>query len=113
MFIFRLLCLWFTVLLFLGVRKFSEFSLCRKLLQVSVDSGKASSVGGTPSATSPSMLPDVSVFEFDFPTEYCGRLIGRNGKNINQIKHKTGAEISLKRKQFTRDYQICSVEGAC
>ena len=82
------------------------------LFQISVDSGKASSVSGeTPSASSPNTLPDYVVFEFDFPSDYCGRLIGKMGKNINAIKNKTGAEISLKKKPFTRDYQICAIEG--
>ena len=76
-----------------------------------MDSGKASSVSETPSASSPNNLPDFVVYEFDFPTDYAGRLIGRLGKNVNQLKAKTGAEISLKKKQFSRDYQICSVEG--
>ena len=76
-----------------------------------MDSGKASSVSETPSASSPNNLPDFVVFEFDFPTEYCGRLIGKGGKNVNQLKARTGAEISLKRKPFTVDFQVCSVEG--
>ena len=80
-------------------------------LQVSSDSGKGTSVTETPSAPTPSDLTEYVIYEFDFPSELCGRLIGKQGKNINVIKAKSGAEISLRRKPFSRDFQCCVVEG--
>ena len=87
------------------------YKALRLFSQVSSDSGRGASGIETPTATSPSELSDLTVYEFDFPTDYCGRLIGRAGKNINSLKSKTGAEIVLKRKPFVRDYQTCSIEG--
>ena len=79
-------------------------------IQVSSDSGKGASVPETPSAATPN-LPDYVIFEFDFPSELCGRLIGKGGKNINVIKNKSRAEVSLRRQPFSKDCQTCCVEG--
>ena len=51
------------------------------------------------------------VYEFDFPSELCGRLIGRNGKNINILKDRSGVEITIKRKPYTKELQVVCLEG--
>ncbi|KAI0220716.1 A-kinase anchor protein 1, mitochondrial [Lamellibrachia satsuma] len=51
------------------------------------------------------------VYEFDFPSELCGRLIGRNGKNINILKDRSGIEITIKRKPYTKELQVVCLEG--
>ncbi|KAH9499386.1 A-kinase anchor protein 1, mitochondrial [Bulinus truncatus] len=50
-------------------------------------------------------------FDFNIPSELCGRFIGKQGKNINFLKNKTGANVSLVNNPYTADYQICRVVG--
>ncbi|XP_060067283.1 KH domain-containing protein akap-1-like isoform X2 [Ylistrum balloti] len=50
-------------------------------------------------------------YEFHFPSQFCGRLIGKYGKNIQQLKERSGANISLSNHPYTPDFQICLVEG--
>jgi len=76
-------------------------------MQASNDSGRGSSLvegskGGKKKYES---------YQFNFPTTCCGRLIGKYGKNINWIKDRTGANISLTNHPFTPEYQLCIVEG--
>ena len=79
---------------------------------MSSDSGKGNSVGETPQASSPTVdVQEFTTYEFDFPSNLCGRLIGRMGKNINLIKDKTGADVYLKRKPFVKQYQLCCIQG--
>ncbi|GFO01165.1 A kinase anchor protein 1, mitochondrial [Plakobranchus ocellatus] len=51
-------------------------------------------------------------FDFNMPADLCGRFIGRHGKNINYLKSKTGASISLTNNPFTAEFQICQVAGS-
>ena len=53
------------------------------------------------------------VYEFVFPTDLCGMLIGKSGKNVHYIKERTGAEILLRRRQFDETMQDCAVIGTC
>ncbi|KAK3084005.1 hypothetical protein FSP39_006649 [Pinctada imbricata] len=81
------------------------------------DSGKGRSVAGTlspgagHSTPTGSASPSQLTYHFNFPSFECGRLIGRNGRNINIIKEKSGANISLTANPFTTEYQLCVVEG--
>ncbi|XP_076107073.1 uncharacterized protein LOC143075524 isoform X1 [Mytilus galloprovincialis] len=50
-------------------------------------------------------------YKCNFPTELCGRLIGKFGKNINFIKEKTFANVALSTNPFTPAFQLCSIEG--
>jgi len=50
-------------------------------------------------------------FDFNMPSELCGRFIGKAGKNINHLKVKTGANVSLTYNPFTPEFQICQVAG--
>ena len=50
-------------------------------------------------------------FDFNMPSELCGRFIGKQGKNINHLKLKTGANVSLTYNPFTPEFQICQVAG--
>ena len=96
--------------------------------QVSADSGRSSLVDGTVNegSTTPKHQPKQQqlstggratrrrnhiIYEFDFPTELCGRLIGRNGKNINILKDRSGVEITIKRKSYTKELQVVCLEG--
>jgi len=48
---------------------------------------------------------------FDFPTEMCGQLIGRRGRNVAVIKEKSGAEIFIRGKQYDTIWQTVTLEG--
>lgn len=50
-------------------------------------------------------------YRCNFPTELCGRLIGKYGKNINFIKERSGANVALNTNPFTPAFQLCTVEG--
>ena len=52
-----------------------------------------------------------TLYEFYFPSELCGRLIGRQGKNIIHIKERSGASVSLQPSPYTPNHQICTIEG--
>ena len=54
---------------------------------------------------------EVVRFEFNFPSELCGRLIGRGGKNIQHIKEQSGATVTLSSNPFTPEFQVCRVQG--
>ena len=73
------------------------------LLQASVDSDKG--INGQ------SIKSGKIFYRCNFPTDLCGRLIGKYGKNINYIKEKTGANVALNTNPFTPDYQLCSIDG--
>ncbi|BFZ04578.1 hypothetical protein BsWGS_07617 [Bradybaena similaris] len=50
-------------------------------------------------------------FNFCMPSELCGQFIGKHGKNINYLKTKSGAHVSLTSNAFMPEYQICQIVG--
>ncbi|XP_076453378.1 uncharacterized protein LOC143288608 [Babylonia areolata] len=82
--------------------------ICDSNSEASNDSGRGGSVGDT---LVPLPAGDVTRYEFNFPSELCGRLIGRGGKNIQYIKDQSGATITLTSNPFTPEFQICQVQG--
>nr|CAD7431376.1 unnamed protein product [Timema monikensis] len=84
----------------------------------SSDSGKGCSDVATPPSRTPASgssvagdLPIPSVYEFVLPQFLVGRLIGRHGTFVHQIKEKTNASILIKRHPDTTKFKICAVEG--
>lgn len=77
-------------------------------MQASNDSGRGSM--GNDNVKS-NTHQDRITYQFNFPTYLCGKLIGKFGRNINQIKDKTRTMISLNTNPYTADYQLCLVEG--
>ena len=77
-------------------------------LQASNDSGRGPSMT---ELSTPNTSPHHQVYHCNFPTAICGRLIGKQGKNINFIKEKSGANITLSANPFTPEFQLCSIEG--
>ncbi|XP_072163334.1 uncharacterized protein [Diadema setosum] len=82
----------------------------------SIDSGHGSRDSGA--SASPAAVPQVPamkeapvVYQFEFPTKLCGRLIGKAGKNIRELKEKTGARVVLKNVPYSTTHQICVVDG--
>ncbi|XP_047110307.1 A-kinase anchor protein 1, mitochondrial-like [Schistocerca piceifrons] len=84
----------------------------------SSDSGKGCSDLATPPSRTPASGSSVSgdatalsVYEFVLPQHLVGRLIGRHGAFVHQIKAKTNASILIKRHPDTQKLKICAVEG--
>lgn len=84
----------------------------------SSDSGKGCSDVPTPPSRTPASgsslsgdVPLPSVYEFVIPQHLVGRLIGRHGCFVHQIKAKTNASILIKRHPDTYKLKICAVEG--
>ncbi|KAG5868886.1 KH domain-containing protein akap-1 [Gonioctena quinquepunctata] len=81
----------------------------------SSDSGKGGSDVATPP---PSRTPGIDVssnvptlFEFVIPQNLVGKLIGRYGCFVSQIKDKTNATIIVRKHPSNIKLKICSVEG--
>ncbi|XP_063226136.1 A-kinase anchor protein 1, mitochondrial-like isoform X2 [Bacillus rossius redtenbacheri] len=82
----------------------------------SSDSGKGCSDMATPPPRTPasgsSLAGDVpSIYEFVLPQHLVGRLIGRFGAFVHQIKDKTNANILIKKHPDTTKLKICAIEG--
>ncbi|KAF6204352.1 hypothetical protein GE061_002693 [Apolygus lucorum] len=83
----------------------------------SSDSGK----GHSDVATSPSRTPAggsslagdlaLSVYEFVLPQGIVGRLIGRHGASLHEVRSSTGTNIFIKRHPETNKLKICAIEG--
>lgn len=70
------------------------------ICQASVDSGI---VAMTPNRT--------VVYEFNFPSKFCGMLIGLKGKHIKRLMDSAGVNIIVKKNLYDDSQQIVSVEG--
>lgn len=90
------------------------------LLQGSNDSGKGGSdVATPPSSRTPagdgSVTDDVTVvpivYEFVIPQQLVGRLIGRFGCFVAEIKEKTHAHILIKKHPTNNKLKVCAIEG--
>lgn len=53
----------------------------------------------------------VIIYQFELAQYLCGRLIGRNGHFVNQIKEKSNASVIVNRHPLSPLYKICSIEG--
>jgi len=51
-----------------------------------------------------------AVIDYEFPDSKCGKLIGRSGKNVQDIKQKTGAIICIEAEIF-KENRILSISG--
>jgi A-kinase anchor protein 1 len=56
-------------------------------------------------------VPLPSVYDFVLPQQLVGRLIGRHGFFVHEIKKNTNASILIKRHPDTQKLKICAVEG--
>lgn len=87
--------------------------------QGSNDSGKGGSdVATPPSSRTPagdgSITDDVNVpivYEFVIPQNLVGRLIGRYGNFVTEIKEKAHAHILIKKHPTNNKLKVCAVEG--
>lgn len=85
----------------------------------SSDSGKGCSEVATPPSRTPagdgSVSGDVSLptmYEFAIPQTLVGRLIGRHGCFVSQIKNKAHAHILIKKHPESNKLKICAIEGS-
>lgn len=85
----------------------------------SSDSGKGGSDVATPP---PSRTPGIDIpppcdatlptlYEFIIPQSLVGKLIGRHGSFVTQIKEKTNAHIVVKKHPTNNKLKVCSIEG--
>jgi len=83
----------------------------------SSDSGKGCSDVVTPPSRTPaggsSVAGDVapSVYEFVLPQVIVGRLIGRHGAFLQDIRAKTHTNVFIKKHPETNSLKICAIEG--
>lgn len=87
-------------------------------LQGSSDSGKGGSDVATPPSRTPAgdgpMADDVhlpSLYEFVIPQTLVGRLIGKHGSFVAEVKEKTHAHIIIKKHPSSNKSKVCSIEG--
>lgn len=69
------------------------------------DSGKGSSLPRSEATRAKSS------YEFFFPNTLVGQLYGRKRSYINQIKAKTNATVSLRKKLYTGKLRVCAIDG--
>ena len=65
----------------------------------------------TPNGATPPPPPAQSnhqhvVYEFEFPSELIGRLIGKGGRNLQQMMKETGTQIGVRKQQSRTDHQV-------
>jgi len=83
----------------------------------SSDSGKGCSDVVTPPSVTPAGGSSVagdqvpSVYEFVLPQVIVGRLIGRHGAFLHDIRSKTHTNVFIKRHPETSSLKICAIEG--
>ncbi|KAK9306723.1 hypothetical protein QLX08_002640 [Tetragonisca angustula] len=73
----------------------------------STDSGKGGSIKGH---TKNNVMP--MAYEFSVPQNLVGRLIGRHGSFLQNIRLKAEVYIVVKRHPMWRDQKICAIEGS-
>lgn len=69
------------------------------------DSGKGSSLPRSEATRAKTS------YEFFFPNSLVGQLYGRKRSYINQIKIKTNATVSLRKKLYTGKLRVCAIDG--
>lgn len=88
-------------------------------VQGSSDSGKGGSDVATPPPSrtlgidipAPCDVTLPTLYEFIIPQSLVGKLIGRHGSFVIQIKEKTNAHIVVKKHPSNNKLKVCSVEG--
>ena len=63
------------------------------------------------SQQSPSHASQMITWILDFPREFCGRLIGKKGKNLRKIMHDTKTHLSICKDEENERKQILTIYG--
>jgi A-kinase anchor protein 1 len=53
----------------------------------------------------------INIFEFIIPQSLVGKLIGKHGSSVTNIKDKTGAHVVVRKHPSNNKLKVCSVEG--
>ena len=54
----------------------------------------------------------MTVYEFEFPAELCGRLIGKGGRNLQQLMEQSNVTATVRKQPFEEKQQVVSVAGS-
>ena len=46
------------------------------------------------------------VYEFEFPSEHVGKLIGKGGRNLQQMMKETNTKMAVRTQTLRADYQV-------
>lgn len=79
-------------------------------LSVSGDSEGGGYSSGVDSGCGTGEAPAL-VYEFTIPQDLVGRLIGKFGNFVNQIKSNAGVNIIVKRAGYSEEFKVCALEG--
>ena len=96
-------------------------------LQGSSDSGKGNSTVNAFSQSNSPSSPQLHgnhvyqggpqgidvVHQFELPSDLVGRLIGKKGFTIKDIKAKSRANIQVYLHPFSEEMRLCTIEGKC
>ncbi|KAJ7995879.1 hypothetical protein DPEC_G00231290 [Dallia pectoralis] len=52
------------------------------------------------------------IWEIEVPKHLVGRLIGKQGRYVSQLKEMSGAKVFITTLPYTQDVQICHIEGS-
>ena len=55
--------------------------------------------------------PTKTSYQFNFPADLCGLLIGSRGKNIRRVMEQSGSVIVVQDKLYDPSHQLITVEG--
>ncbi|XP_034252365.1 A-kinase anchor protein 1, mitochondrial isoform X2 [Thrips palmi] len=73
--------------------------------------GSGSLAGDAEVDNSVESTSNYSVYDFLLPQVLVGRLIGRHGSFVHEIKSKTNASVTIKRHPESTKQKICTIEG--
>lgn len=75
----------------------------------SFDSGRGSTTSTKDTA---STLPDLPIrYLLEFPSKWCGKLIGKQGRNIRQLKENSNSSVQLKEHPYLEETHLVVIEG--
>ncbi|XP_044271689.1 KH domain-containing protein akap-1 [Tribolium madens] len=77
------------------------------------DSGKGGSevVTPPPSRSLVNESTTLNIYEFIIPQSLVGKLIGKHGSSVANIKDKTGAQVLVRKHPTNNKLKVCSLEG--
>lgn len=95
-----------------NINAISQFNICDDK-QGSNDSGKGGSevVTPPPSRTLVNESSTLNIYEFIIPQSLVGKLIGKHGSSVANIKDKTGAHVIVRKHPTNSKLKVCSIEG--
>ena len=63
-----------------------------------------------------SLVPEntnvITIYEFVIPQQLVGKLIGKHGSSVANIKDKTGAHVVVRKHPTNNKLKVCTIEGS-